>query len=73
MSGSFLLDTSVIIAFFSGEPPVVNRFNAADEILLSSIVVGELCFGAQRLAEISKKSFPILGAKRLFLRGRLLS
>jgi tRNA(fMet)-specific endonuclease VapC len=50
MSGSFLLDTSVIIAFFSGEPPVVDRFSAADEILLSSIVVGELCFGAQKSA-----------------------
>jgi hypothetical protein len=37
MSGSFLLDTSVIIAFFSGEPLVVDRFNAADEILLNSV------------------------------------
>jgi tRNA(fMet)-specific endonuclease VapC len=50
MSGSFLLDTSVIIAFFSGEPLVVDRFNAADEILLNSVVVGELYFGAQKSA-----------------------
>ncbi len=50
MSGSYLLDTNVVIAFFSGEPSVVDRFNAADEILLTSTVVGELFFGAQKSA-----------------------
>lgn len=50
MSGNYLLDTNIAIAFFSGEQPVVDRFNAADEILLSSTVVGELFFGAQKSA-----------------------
>jgi tRNA(fMet)-specific endonuclease VapC len=50
VSGSFLLDTNVAIAFLNGEAAVVERFQAADEILLSSTVVGELCFGAQKSA-----------------------
>jgi predicted nucleic acid-binding protein len=33
VSGSFLLDTNVAIAFLNGESPVVERFKAADEIL----------------------------------------
>ena len=51
MSGSFLLDTNAAIAFLNGAPTVVDRFQAADEILLSSTVVGELCFGAQKSAQ----------------------
>lgn len=50
MSGSFLLDTNIAIAFLNGESAVVDRFQAADEILLSSTVVGELYFGAQKSA-----------------------
>jgi tRNA(fMet)-specific endonuclease VapC len=43
-----LLDTNVVIAFFSGEGAVVARVEQAAEILLSSVVVGELDFGARR-------------------------
>jgi tRNA(fMet)-specific endonuclease VapC len=50
VSGSYLLDTNVVIAFFSGEPSVVDRFNTADEILLTTTVAGELFFGAQKSA-----------------------
>ena len=50
VSGSYLLDTNVVIAFFSGEQPVVDRLNGTDEILLTSTVVGELFFGAHKSA-----------------------
>lgn len=48
MSGSYLLDTNIVIAFFSGEPAVIAQFDQADEILLPSIVLGELVFGARK-------------------------
>jgi tRNA(fMet)-specific endonuclease VapC len=48
VSGSYLLDTNVVIAFFSGEPTVISQFDQADEILLPSIVLGELIFGARK-------------------------
>jgi tRNA(fMet)-specific endonuclease VapC len=48
VSGSYLLDTNIVIAFFSGEPAVIDQFDQADEILLPSIVLGELVFGARK-------------------------
>ncbi len=48
VSGSYLLDTNIVIAFFSGEPAVIDKFDQADEILLPSIVLGELIFGARK-------------------------
>ena len=42
MNGSYLLDTNIVIAVMSGESDAARRFQEADEILLSSIVVGEL-------------------------------
>jgi tRNA(fMet)-specific endonuclease VapC len=48
VSGSYLLDTNVVIAFFSGEAAVIDQFDQADEILLPSVVLGELVFGARK-------------------------
>ena len=48
MGGSYLLDTNIVIAFFSGEPAVIDQFDQADEILLPGIVLGELVFGARK-------------------------
>ena len=48
MSGSYLLDTNIVIAFFSGESTVMDGFTQADEVLLPSIVLGELVFGARK-------------------------
>jgi tRNA(fMet)-specific endonuclease VapC len=48
VSGSYLLDTNIVIAFFSGEAAVIDQFAQADEILLPSIVLGELVFGARK-------------------------
>ncbi len=45
MPGKVLLDTNLIIAFFSGEKTVSQRFNET-EVLVSSTVLGELYYGA---------------------------
>ena len=48
MAGSYLLDTNLVIALFSGEPAVVDHLDRAEEIFLPSIVLGELSFGARK-------------------------
>lgn len=48
MSGSYLLDTNIVIPFLRGEQTVIDQFDQADEILLPSIVLGELDFGARK-------------------------
>ncbi len=47
MPGRVLLDTNLIIAFFSGEKAVSQRF-AETEVLVSSTVLGELYYGARK-------------------------
>jgi len=47
MPGEFLLDTSVVIPLFRGEPAMQRSFEAADRVYLSAIVLGELHFGAE--------------------------
>lgn len=46
MSGRFILDTNIVIAIFSGETSIKEHLLKADEIFISSIVLGELFFGA---------------------------
>jgi len=55
-----LLDTNIISALFKGDVSVANHIDKS-EIYLSSIVIGELCYGAeysikveQNLANIKK-------------------
>jgi tRNA(fMet)-specific endonuclease VapC len=49
MAGRVLLDTNVIIAFFSGEKAVSQRFMDG-EVFASSTVLGELYNGARKSA-----------------------
>lgn len=46
MNGEYLLDPNIVIALFAGEPGVQASISGAEEIFLSSIVLGELYFGA---------------------------
>jgi len=46
MSGRFILDTNIVIAIFSGETSIKEHLLKADEVFLSSTVLGELFFGA---------------------------
>ncbi len=47
MPGEYLLDTSVIIPLFRGEPTVQERLKQAERVFLSAVVLGELHFGAE--------------------------
>ena len=46
MTGRFLLDTSVAIALLRNEPTVRSAVGTAEQIILPSIAVGELFYGA---------------------------
>ena len=47
-SGRYALDTNVAIALLNGEPAVVARWQAADEVVLPAPVLGELLYGAMK-------------------------
>ena len=48
MSGGFLLDTNIVIAILAKDPAVHERVAAATEVFVSSIVLGELYYGARK-------------------------
>ena len=48
MSGRILIDTNIVIALFAGEAVVQQHLAESDEVFLSSIVLGELYYGAQK-------------------------
>lgn len=47
MSGEIALDTSVTVRFLNGDAMIAERVLALPEIILPTIVVGELLFGAE--------------------------
>lgn len=47
MPGEYLLDTSVIIPLFRGDPIIQKRLEQAERVFLSAVVLGELHFGAE--------------------------
>jgi tRNA(fMet)-specific endonuclease VapC len=53
MSGSFLLDTNIAIAFLEGESVIVDRVTQAEGVLLSSTIVGELYYGAFKSGRVA--------------------
>ena len=46
MSGRFLFDTNIVIALFDSDKEILKNLKKANHILLPSIVVGELFYGA---------------------------
>lgn len=46
MSGKGSVDTSVVVRLLNGEPGLLEKFDAAEQIFISPVVVGELLFGA---------------------------
>jgi tRNA(fMet)-specific endonuclease VapC len=52
MSGSFLLDTNIVIALFADEAIIKDNLAQASEVFIPSIVIGELCYGARRSGRI---------------------
>ncbi len=53
MSGRVLLDTNIVIATFRLERRVRQRLARCQQVFLSSIVLGELYFGAYNSARVS--------------------
>jgi tRNA(fMet)-specific endonuclease VapC len=54
MNGRFLLDTNIIIALAVNESVVVERLDEGVTVFLSSIVLGELFFGAFRSVRVEE-------------------
>jgi tRNA(fMet)-specific endonuclease VapC len=54
MSGRYLLDTNIIIALFADEETVKRNLAEADEVFISSITIGELCYGARKSGRTQK-------------------
>ncbi|MBM4167207.1 MAG: type II toxin-antitoxin system VapC family toxin [Ignavibacteria bacterium] len=46
MSGDYLVDTNIVIAYFNKDNIVGKRIDVANEIFIPCIVIGELYFGA---------------------------
>jgi tRNA(fMet)-specific endonuclease VapC len=46
MSGRYLLDTNIVVALFHGDAAIETGLEAAPEVFLSSVALGELHFGA---------------------------
>lgn len=46
MSGRFLLDTNIVIAFFAQDEGVLDNMQISEAFYIPSIVLGELYFGA---------------------------
>ena len=54
MNGRYLLDTNIVIAIFAQDASVTFQLANATEVLIPSIVIGELFYGAynsKRIAE----------------------
>jgi tRNA(fMet)-specific endonuclease VapC len=46
MNGDYLLDTNVIVAFLREETVIIERVVQADSVLIPSVAIGELAYGA---------------------------
>ena len=54
MNGRYLLDTNIIIALFARDRTVKDNLGKAGEVLVPSIAIGELCYGARKSARASE-------------------
>ena len=54
MSGRYLLDTNIVIALFADEMAVKEGLAKSEEVFASSIVIGELCFGARKSGRVKE-------------------
>jgi tRNA(fMet)-specific endonuclease VapC len=48
MNGKYLLDTNIIIGLFANDSEIVEKIPNAGEIAVPCIVIGELCYGANK-------------------------
>ena len=48
MSGRYLLDSNIVIVLFASDKSVLDATQAAQEVFIPSIVIGELFYGAEK-------------------------
>lgn len=53
MNGRYLLDTTIVIALFANESDTQRQIAEASEVFLSSVVLGELYYGAEKSARVA--------------------
>jgi len=53
VSGRFLLDTNIVIALFQGNISVQEKLAKAEQVFVSSTVIGELYYGAYRSGRVT--------------------
>ena len=53
MNGKLLLDTNAVIAVFAGDASALAVVSPADECFISSIVLGELFYGARHSSRMT--------------------
>ncbi|MGH8001127.1 MAG: type II toxin-antitoxin system VapC family toxin [Brasilonema sp.] len=53
MSGKFLLDTNIVIALFQADIPLQKNLAKAEQVFLSSTIVGELYYGAYKSGRVA--------------------
>jgi len=54
MNGRYIVDTNIIVGLFANEDAICTRIHADAKIILSSIVLGELYFGAFKSVKTSE-------------------
>lgn len=52
MSGNFLLDTNAAIAYIAHDAALMAIIEAADEVFVPAIVLGELFYGAEKSGRV---------------------
>lgn len=52
MNGRCSLDTNILIALFAGDSSVRQELNQTTEVLISSVVLGELYYGARKSSRV---------------------
>lgn len=69
MNGSFLLDTNIVIGILEGDKAITRKLYPQMRLYLTSIVMGELFFGAHRSGRVHhnlerlrllSKAYPVL-------------
>ena len=55
-NGRFLLDTSIIIALKEGDEAVLSNLDAAAEVFVPAVALGELFFGAANSGRVSENT-----------------
>src|SRR2546423_528645 len=54
MSGRFFLDTNAVISVFANDAALQARLSGAAEVFISSVVLGELYYGARKSSRVTE-------------------